>query len=220
MPTDGNGIQDAGEPGLEGIEVTLTISYPNGDNVELVTLSDANGFYSFANLLLDEDYTAGNGGAGEPTYVISAQTGGITPEIGVTGYVPTVINAGTDTKLDSDNHAGVTPLVAQGDNDLTVDAANPGNESVEASYDFGYRIVPFGEGLVNGTVYIDSNGDGQLDPSDTVLAGVEVAITDVNGVVTTVTTDANGLLRAASPVRHHHSGRHRCDPARRREPDQ
>lgn len=197
--TDGNGIQDAGEPGLEGIEVTLTISYPNGDNVELVTLSDANGFYSFANLLLDEDYTAGNGGAGEPTYVISAQTGGITPEIGVTGYVPTVINAGTDTKLDSDNHAGVTPLVAQGDNDLTVDAANPGNESVEASYDFGYRIVPFGEGLVNGTVYIDSNGDGQLDPSDTVLAGVEVAITDVNGVVTTVTTDANGYFEQQVP---------------------
>ncbi|MFN2304786.1 MAG: SdrD B-like domain-containing protein, partial [Anaerolineales bacterium] len=66
-----NGIQDSGEPGFEGIEVTLTITYPNGESVEVTTTTDANGLYSFENLLLDEDYNGS--GSGEPTYKLSVE---------------------------------------------------------------------------------------------------------------------------------------------------
>ena len=69
--TDGNGIQNAGEPGIANVKVTLTIVYPNA------TVGDGGGrdrrantgYYSFGNLLLDEDF---NGAGGpEPTHTIS-----------------------------------------------------------------------------------------------------------------------------------------------------
>ena len=55
IDTNQNGIQDPGEPPLQGVPVTLTITYPN-DPTPVVphTVSDANGFYDFGNLLLDE----------------------------------------------------------------------------------------------------------------------------------------------------------------------
>ncbi|MBD1889535.1 SdrD B-like domain-containing protein [Coleofasciculus sp. FACHB-SPT9] len=43
--TNGNGIQDAGEPGISGVTVTLT-----GPNGTVTTTTDANGNYNFSNL--------------------------------------------------------------------------------------------------------------------------------------------------------------------------
>ncbi len=48
--TNGNGLQDGGELGISGVEVTLTITYPNGTQVLLKTTTDANGLYEFDNL--------------------------------------------------------------------------------------------------------------------------------------------------------------------------
>ncbi len=31
---NGNGIQDAGEPGIDGVEVTLMVNYPNGATID------------------------------------------------------------------------------------------------------------------------------------------------------------------------------------------
>ena len=47
---------DDGEPPMPGVEITLTVYYPNGDIVEVVAVTDEQGYYSFDNLLLDEDY--------------------------------------------------------------------------------------------------------------------------------------------------------------------
>ena len=47
---NGNGIQDAGEVGIEGVTVTLTGTDDFGNDVELTVLTDANGNYSFENL--------------------------------------------------------------------------------------------------------------------------------------------------------------------------
>ena len=47
---NGNGIQDAGEVGIEGVTVTLTGTDDFGNPVELTVLTDANGNYSFENL--------------------------------------------------------------------------------------------------------------------------------------------------------------------------
>ena len=45
---NGNGIQDAGEAGIAGVTVTL---YDNANNPVATTITDANGFYTFSNVL-------------------------------------------------------------------------------------------------------------------------------------------------------------------------
>ena len=66
-----DGVQE-GSAGIANALVTLTIAYPGGSSVTVATLTDANGLYSFKNLLADEDYntaTAGNGS--DPTYTVT-----------------------------------------------------------------------------------------------------------------------------------------------------
>jgi hypothetical protein len=48
---DGDGIQDAGEPGIPGITVTLTGTDGNGNPVNLTTTTDGNGGYIFTDLV-------------------------------------------------------------------------------------------------------------------------------------------------------------------------
>ncbi|BCU77641.1 SdrD B-like domain-containing protein [Luteolibacter sp. LG18] len=47
-------------------------------------------------------------------------------------------------------------------------------------------------GTVSGSLYFDTNGNGQKDGVESFLAGVDLAITDSNGDLTIVTTDGNG----------------------------
>jgi uncharacterized repeat protein (TIGR01451 family) len=47
---DGDGVQDAGEPGLPGLTVTLNGTDAFGNPVSLTTTTGANGIYTFANL--------------------------------------------------------------------------------------------------------------------------------------------------------------------------
>ena len=133
-----NGLQDAGEPGIEGVEVTLTITYPNGSEVTVVDSTDANGHYSFPNLLLDESYdgvgvvaTPGTGGGEEPYYNISVTTPG--------GYSTTQVdvNGNADDQIDSDNHAGVQAEPIKGQSNTT-QQSDASTELVIAGYDFGF----------------------------------------------------------------------------------
>ena len=130
-----NGIQDSGEPGLGGVEVTLTIAYPSGAGTStLVTTSAADGSYDFGNLLLDENFNGQTGS--EPTYTISVAT--------PTGYTPTTIGAlGSTSKDDSNDPAGSIALPIQGETDValnTSDPYDPNAETDSASYDFGYIV--------------------------------------------------------------------------------
>ena len=179
---NGDGIQQGGEPGLAGVEVTLTIDWPNGPDSTVVTSTDANGYYSFGNLLLDEDYNASTIGnpatTGLPKFTITVAT--------PAGGTPTLIAVGSDPAVDSNNPAGTVTTVDQGQTNDT--------------YDFGYT----GLGYVNGRVYEDSTTGGTLgvyDPGiDTPQAGVTVTITDSASVVHIVTTDANGLFSQPVPA--------------------
>jgi large repetitive protein len=49
--TDGDGVQDAGEPGIPGVTVTLTGTDAAGNTVNVPATTDANGDYVFADLL-------------------------------------------------------------------------------------------------------------------------------------------------------------------------
>jgi len=57
------------------------------------------------------------------------------------------------------------------------------------------------QGLVDGTVYTDENGDGVYNPSDdTPLGNVTVIITDSNGITYTVVTNGDGYFSQVVPA--------------------
>ena len=78
---DGDGIQDAGEPGIPGVTVTLNGTTGNGTAVTQTTTTDASGLYLFNNLI-PGNYTV--------TFTTPA------------GYTITYQNQGADDNLDSD----------------------------------------------------------------------------------------------------------------------
>ncbi len=103
--TNRNGTQDAGEPGIAGVTVTLTDSDGNpvtdvyGNSVEPV-VTDANGHYSFINLP-------------EGSYIVT-----VTPP---TGYLTSPTGAGTTATDSSTGSATSVALTGNGSSDLTLD---------------------------------------------------------------------------------------------------
>ncbi len=123
-----NGLQDSGETGIANVVVTMMVDY-NGDStpdITVVTTTDAQGFYSFGQLLLDENY----GNANLPTYTISAAT--------PTGMETTTLNAGSDDRLDASDPMGTVVMLSKGESEIAP-AVNPATELAIASYDFGFK---------------------------------------------------------------------------------
>ncbi|WP_322511357.1 SdrD B-like domain-containing protein, partial [Chloroflexus sp.] len=105
LDTNGNGVQDAGEPGIAGVTVRLTGTTGTGQTVDLSVITDASGNYLFANL--------------QPgTYTIT-----VTPPA---GYAITAANRGSDDSADSDvnpsSGSTTTFTLTSGQTDLTWDA--------------------------------------------------------------------------------------------------
>ncbi|MBO9312797.1 MAG: DUF11 domain-containing protein, partial [Chloroflexus sp.] len=103
--TNGNGVQDVGEPGVEGVEVRLSGTTGAGVAVSRTTTTDSNGFYRF------DDLAPG-------TYTVTV--------VPPTGYVLTAANQGSDDAIDSDAHpttgAMSATVLESGEVDLTWDA--------------------------------------------------------------------------------------------------
>ncbi len=163
--TNGNGIQDAGEPGIGGVLVTLT--YPNGQTVTTTTAPD--GSYSFPNLAPT--------GAGQ-TYSVAFGT--------PAGYTPTGSNvAGSTEANDSDPIGGVvtglTLTAGQVNNDVDAgfyQLVNVGNVVFFDQNNNGTNDATDPK-IVGATVnlYRDANNDGIAD----------------GAAIATTTTDASGL---------------------------
>jgi hypothetical protein len=129
-----DGIQDGNEPGIPGVTMTMTITYPSGDIVVLTTVTDANGMYSFDNLLLDETFNGDTGdGSGEPTFEITV--------LGPVGFDPSPQGTTTDDN-DSDDPTGQMATTTQG-------GYNP-------DYDFGYEAVTV---AIGNRVWQETDGD-------------------------------------------------------------
>ena len=100
-----NGIQDAGEPGIPGVEVRIAGLGKSGVPVAGMVVTDANGFYRFA------EVSPGN-------YTVTFAN--------PAGYGPTVVGAGTDAGLDSDGPLATLVLNERSDGsvetNLTIDA--------------------------------------------------------------------------------------------------
>lgn len=129
-----NGLQDDAGGGLANWPVTLTIAWPGGGTTTLQTTTDANGYYSFANLLQDEDFIDGVG-AGEPTFTITTPI--------PSGYQtsPADVNSNANDTTDSDG-------IASGANSAVTVGASPNTTAVlvkgdaTLTYDFGFAPSP------------------------------------------------------------------------------
>jgi uncharacterized repeat protein (TIGR01451 family) len=180
VDTDRDGIQDAGEPGISGVTVTLSRTdgqaprTTTGANATTSTTTNASGAYGFANL-----ETLPTGVSYRVT--VDNNQGALTSQ----GYVPTLANQGSNTAVDSSTGTATAGA-------LTTNGAS------DTSLDFGFvkKAVSVGD-----FVWIDLDKNGVQDSGEPGLPGVTVtitgpggaAVTNVNGVaVTSTITDANG----------------------------
>lgn len=214
-----NGIQDSGEVGINNVTVQLTITYPGANGVigtggddtvttlRTVTGDNPNqagtqtGWYSFDNLLQDEDYNGANTvGVGEPTFTISVVTADNTGALA--GLVKTNINQGTGVAqdlLDSDAHSGVSATALEGQRSVDQQALGS-SEGTLASYDFGYT-APVNLG---NRIWYDVDNDGLYEPNGNdgnagTTADNEVGINNVT-VNLYRDTDGSGTFNAGDTL--------------------
>ena len=153
-----NGIQDAGEPGLNGVEVTLTIGYPNSSTttVKVTTGNDpvggAPGWYSFGNLLQDENFNGTTSdGSTEPTYTLSINT----TQPALAGMLASPLGAAGSTIYNDSNDPAASltvPIKGETNTLLSNDGASI------ASYDFGF----YRTGIIRVDKVTDPAGAGHI----------------------------------------------------------
>ncbi len=100
-----DGLQDAGEPGIEGVSITLT------DGVTLNTTTDANGIYTFTNLLSD-------------TYTITIDASNFQPGGVLADWNASPAKVGGDDTIDSDGDETThdyTVTLASGEDNPNID---------------------------------------------------------------------------------------------------
>ncbi len=158
---NGNGVQDAGEPGISGVTVNLLNS---AGTVVATTTTNASGAYSFTNVV-------------PGTYSVTFTTPG--------GFTPTGSNLGGNDNTDSDPIGGTVTgvVVTAGTANNTVDAGyyqvvNLGNTVWYDQNNDGTK-QPTESGISAATVklYADANNDNVADG-----AAIATTTTDANGL--------------------------------------
>ncbi len=215
--TDGDGVQDAGEPGIGNASVALLVEDPNnagafiaatditGAAVTNVTTS-ATGVYEFINLP-----------PGDYRVRVTPPAGFVeSPAQDTANNSDTLASDELDSNIASEPAAGTyesgTFTLSEGDEPNESDAAagdnqdgtqgSAGDLNGNNTIDFGF-IAPISIGSF---VFNDANGDGTQDATELGIvnatvdlfvengSGIFIAATDLNGAaVGTITTLANGL---------------------------
>jgi len=178
--TNGDGIQDAGEPGVEGVTVMLfnadgsPVVDMDGNPVAPVT-TDANGNYTFDNLPAGDYYVQ---------FDLTTL-----PQ----GYSVTEQNNGSDDGTDSDGDPNTGATAPTG--------FLPAGSAFD-NLDMG--IVPPQPVAVGNRVWYDNDGDGIQDAGEPGTEGVTVVLFNADGTPVTdmagnpvgpVVTDSNGEYR-------------------------
>ncbi|MEN9609787.1 MAG: hypothetical protein RLZZ628_601, partial [Bacteroidota bacterium] len=159
---NGNGIQDAGEPGIGGVRIELTGTDANGNAVTRTVTTNTDGSYEITNLL-------------PGTYTVKF--------VSPTGYVFTYANQGNDDAKDSDadrTTGTVTVILGSGENNRTIDAGliNAANTKIG-----DYVWVD-----LNGNGIQDANESGK----EGVRVTLTGTTGNGTSITLTTTTDANG----------------------------
>ena len=168
LDLDMDGIQDANEDGIPGVEVILAppagIDVGAGPGAPITTITGANGEYLFPDL---PPFTSA-----DPTL----------------GYVVTVNPATLPNGLVQTFDEGVVPgSLGTLDNSSEPIQLSPEEEHLTA--DFGYA-PPLGS--IGDRVFIDADDDGVQDPGEPGIENVTVILTLPDGTTQTQVTDANG----------------------------
>jgi len=189
----------AGSTQTEGNDPTVVTAI-SGDSVD----AGIDGYYEptevFGHLYLDENNN-GMQDAGEPDLanvdvIITDSNGAVqTVTTDANGDYSAPVPAGTTTvdvdETDADYPTGATQTEGDDPTEVEVVAGTPADAG-----DDGYYTPT----EVFGHLYLDENNNGMQDAGEPDLANVDVIITDSNGAVQTVTTDANGDYSAPVPV--------------------
>lgn len=173
-----NGVQDAGEPALAGVTVTLTgPGLPNG-GVSVVT--NTSGEYYFSS------------GPGTTAVGYAYSLTGLTQGGGYTLSFPTSFSANVYSISRKPNAASGPQADA-----IDTDAASNGQISFtlggagENNFSFDVGFMP--QASLGDYTFIDTNHNGIQDVNDTPLAGVTVVLYINGTAAATTTTDASGL---------------------------
>lgn len=171
-----NGVMDVGEPGIAGVQVTLSGTAASGNSVcveispnPCVVTTNASGAYNFLAL-------PASNGAG---YTLTEQSQASAPLSNYTDGTDAAGSLGGATG--NDVLSGIVIGLGQ----------------VGTNYNFGERAAS-----LSGSVYLDVNNNGANDAGDTPLSGVTITLSGttasganvctVTGVNCTTTTDASG----------------------------
>ncbi len=215
---DNDGVQEAGEPGINGTDIQLTFFGPNGvagggDDVVYTTVTSTmngeKGVYMFLGLI-------------SGAYKINVANVPL-------GFLPTLLNQGTNDVIDADDPAGVMVMIPDPINLPTGEngtSDNPGgtngfpDNQDDLTYDFGYIAVDYSDApntygtdnatggpkhLVNPNLYlgtcVDGDNNGQPDP----MAGLMSGGDDNNNTASLIGTcgpgdDENGVVAFETPL--------------------
>jgi fimbrial isopeptide formation D2 family protein/uncharacterized repeat protein (TIGR01451 family) len=192
---DGDGVQDGGEPGLEGVDVTLLYAGADGDfsttadNITYNTTTTAGGAYSFDEMF-NGNYRAAIGGAGLPA--------GTTPTAETDDASPTIDGTSNFTLASVDRFDidfGVTGTGTVGD---TVFWDQNGNSSQEAN-EIGLEGIVVeldidldGNGTVDHTLSTTTNANGNYLFERVPAGNHVVRVTQPAGTVQTYDSDGLG----------------------------
>ena len=196
---DGNGLQDVGEPGIQGVTVTL---YNSGGAQIATTVTDASGGYEFINVISGTYYVEFNvttntsGTVYTPSPNIGALTDGnnSNPNPNLMASVnnvrtPDFILSGMDNRTID---AGFIPLMFEwidcdgdgltgtddpdSDNDQILDINEDGGAGVDPTADSDNDGIPnyidFADATPGFPAFVDANGDGINDIFDADLDGI------------------------------------------------
>jgi hypothetical protein len=174
---NGNGCQDAGEPGIPGVQVDLYQGTCGGTLTHVATtMTDSTGHYLFSGLCPGNYTVSFTSPAGYTHTVFNASTCGTAP------------NQPPD-RNELNSKCNCTGVSSPCNVCVTLTTANPNDLNVDCGY------VPC-DGQIGDFVWFDANGNGCQDAGETGIANLEVDLYAGCGAtgkpIMTTTTDKNG----------------------------
>ncbi|MFN8489124.1 MAG: SdrD B-like domain-containing protein [Caldilineaceae bacterium] len=168
--TNGNGIQDADEPGLAGVVVSL---YDSNNNRLATVATDAQGAYYFSNATGTDTFNAKYNLAALKLNTSGYQVRIDTTQPALANFTLTTPNADSSANGDARDSDGQM----SGSNAIATFATSVAGAN-NHTYDLGFKFTGVG---IGNYVWKDNNADGLQDATDTPLAGVTVGLYQSNG---------------------------------------